>query len=635
MYTVKTWDGININDGINYICIIPDDAPFMPSVEARFVKRSDNFPHYAGKNFDMVKIPLVLKTLKKDLTASIRRMFDTSNITPKRLVVTYDEIGEDVYIEGVPITVELEGTSKFEIILAVADPIWKSVEIQETTATVSDANPSIQLDITSALEVYPTYTIQPSIGIDGYRFMRFVKIWNKLNERLTSYPLDITNGGLDTASLVTQGKMLANGNDLRVFVDGAEVPRWITDMNTSATKVWIIVDLPAKMETKLGAVIPANGSINEIIIQPTKTNDDILRKMPTAGIVEIDNEIFTYNAIDLVQRKLYGVTRAQKGTTAAVHLAGATVKLIPRDIWLVYGNQLADEPEQDNTYKPLFNLTTSSNTQWIYPGDGFWASSGLRTGAWNPAVVVSTGKTSRYYTAGEGADIDPAMRMGCEMNIWERNGNVMGESARIVWVLSNPCMITRISASGTKYRNYVAFPTFAGLQKMLDAGMSWMNVWNETFPSQQNTWISWSKTNYAVDAKYVRFALEGSIFANALNRANFEVSTVIIDINATNTPVINVFPEYGQRHINVTITNTTLNERIQLKTPSITGDTIIIDTEHKIVTMNGQNSINSLQVSEIRRDWLRLVPGMNELTFTSNEGSLGVLDVTVSYRTRW
>jgi len=86
----------------------------------------------------------------------------------------------------------------------------------------------------------------------NYSYRRQITITNNVASTLGSgYSTLLTT---DTASLVSSGKMLSNGNDLRItcwnMSSWAEIDRDIIDMNTNSTQIWC----------KIQADIPASGS---------------------------------------------------------------------------------------------------------------------------------------------------------------------------------------------------------------------------------------------------------------------------------------------------------------------------------------------------------------------------------------
>jgi len=87
----------------------------------------------------------------------------------------------------------------------------------------------------------------------------------------SSYTVNLT---LDTASMVTAGKMLSNGNDLRIVHGngaGTELDRHLINMDTASTEVWF----------KTQADISASG---------TDTNYYIYYGNPSAGSPAADND---------------------------------------------------------------------------------------------------------------------------------------------------------------------------------------------------------------------------------------------------------------------------------------------------------------------------------------------------------
>jgi len=87
----------------------------------------------------------------------------------------------------------------------------------------------------------------------NYTYRRQITITNKASTLSSGYSILLT---MDTVSLVSSGKMLSSGNDLRIVFwnesSWIELDRDIIDMNTNLTQVWF----------KIQADIPASGSDN-------------------------------------------------------------------------------------------------------------------------------------------------------------------------------------------------------------------------------------------------------------------------------------------------------------------------------------------------------------------------------------
>jgi len=91
-----------------------------------------------------------------------------------------------------------------------------------------------------------------------YSYRRQITITNNMAYTLSSgYSTLLT---MDTAALVSSGKMLSNGNDLRIVFwnesSWVEIDRHVIDMNTSSTQVWF------KTQTD----VPADGSDNNYYV---------------------------------------------------------------------------------------------------------------------------------------------------------------------------------------------------------------------------------------------------------------------------------------------------------------------------------------------------------------------------------
>jgi hypothetical protein len=193
-------------------------------------------------------------------------------------------------------------------------------------------------------EQNPVFTLIPTTqkaAGDAYLYKREVVIANKVARTFANYALDVTNGGLDTAALVTATKMQADVDDLRVLVDGVEVTRWIgenaaTDANSATTTVWINLTLSPGIITGLLAAIsagtPSDGSDLEVTRGGTAG-------FPRTGAVLVGDEVIEYDGITASNTNgraaFLNIKRGRRNTTAASHSAGdavywATAGLLPR-----------------------------------------------------------------------------------------------------------------------------------------------------------------------------------------------------------------------------------------------------------------------------------------------------------------
>jgi len=224
----------------------------------------------------------------------------------------------------------------------------------------------------------------------SYTFRRWVAVHNRVDIALTGYPLEVTSAGgegFDHAALVSAGKSRPDGYDLRVLVDGIDVDRWVAYPNTDHTKVWVNHDLGEPVTCSLTASYEEHDSLSSL-------EADGLAGFPAAGTVynSSSEEAFVYSSRDAIS--LLGLTRGERGTTPAAGNIGDTLVLVEHDIWLAYGDATASEPTVDNSYRPAFEIVSSTNVIWRY--DFFGDDEGHRPGAW--AWDYSTGGFTQHYT---------------------------------------------------------------------------------------------------------------------------------------------------------------------------------------------------------------------------------------------
>lgn len=169
-------------------------------------------------------------------------------------------------------------------------------------------------------------------------------------------------GGWDHAAEAAASRSSTSGDDVEVYVNQDLVWRWAGDgisaFNTSATRLWIEMDLPPERYWTLSAAISSAGATSATV----KEDLDV---MTLPQLVVIDGEAILITARDPVTRTVT-IARGQRGTTAATHSAGAKAYCaIPVDI--VYGWTSASAPVQDDRFKPIPAAHASStNAAWTF-----------------------------------------------------------------------------------------------------------------------------------------------------------------------------------------------------------------------------------------------------------------------------
>ncbi|MBA4420276.1 MAG: hypothetical protein C0391_03940 [Anaerolinea sp.] len=433
--------------------------------------------------------------------------------------------------------------------------------------------------------------------------------------------------------IIYQSNVQADGDDLRIYMDGKEVSRWSDNWNNAATKIWINIDLKPKATTTLKTAIAASGSITSIDLVVNTTTYLFLRAIGASGMVQIGTEIFTYTTLSLTTSQLTGtITRAAKQTSMGAHAVGDAVTFIEHDVWMMYGNAAADAPVQDETKKPIIDLATSTNNSWVYALFGDDAN--LRTGRWNRQIVSSVGKQSAVYTDNHNALVDPATEMGMSIKAYQSSGRWVGETGYLRWTLFHPAGITHVSSDGESYRNSVSWPLFASLKKGPNASL-YLNQWTLTTPASISTWTAWTKNAEALGAtyNYIGFVFWGSVGAVANAEADMEVGNVTLTIDSTKRPTISASAEADNYWLDLKLTNSTSGEYLTLALMMGLNRVLTIDCARKVIYYDDNtNMVSGLQLSSVRQTWLDLAPGNNTLKF--DDTGTNAVTVAISWEDR-
>jgi len=611
----------------------------IQGITTNSIPRSQNFPQFSAKNYvGNIKTITVNFTdvdpNKNDLIIAM----DVLGEDQHQLLST-DEFGRTWYLNAICLGINeeaIEGsTASFGVVFEVDDPIWKVYTPSTQTILVNGTGNGTITPLGNQ-PALPIITITPTgAGSFGFLYKRFVQIINKSPNALNSYPLDITNGGLNTAALVAAGKMLASGGDLRIFVDGVEVKRWFGGggINSATTTIWINWTQPANTNMTLGAAIAGAGAVGTITLEETAANIALMPTIPITGNILIGTEIFVYTGVNVGLRQLTGCTRAERLTSAGAHSVGDTVYFVTHDVWMYYGDATITRPYVvDDTNKPIINLVTSTNTSHVY--EEFGNPAGLRSGQWVGSSLdtsggqwvgssldtsggQSTGSSTKLYSAAQGVGLmPPGVNPYTAIGILSLS-DIVSQYLRFIayWQLYNPCGITTVTATGNKFRADVYWPEIK-LQAAITVG-TWDVIWTEATPVASGGFEALdAHSSVALGASYpyIILSLYGeppySYLGNTL--IDFTEFTAVID--STQVPTISVSSENSNFQMKSTLTNAANGYTMLLNLSLALNTTVIVNTKEKtIVLFDGTNAINALVDMPIRAEWFPLLPSQANL----------------------
>ncbi len=510
----------------------------------------------------------------------------------------------------------------------------------------------------------------PSIGV-GYVDLEQIA-WTGKTGTISGNLTGVTRGLHGTTAAahadnaeIKLSHMQADCQDLRVFLGDIETRRWIISPNSASTKLWFNVDLKTGFRLTLGSAIAGAGNITVLQFKVDATHQQIINVMPVEGILYHGTEWISYRGKDATNCRLLNPTRGILSTTLQAHNVGDAFDFIPTAIKIVYGNSAVGDPANDDVYydetKPLFDLTNSTNAQWVWNVTSlFFDPLGPnRPGAWQ-VEVIRLGNISATYEKSQMVDGgDPAL--GCKVGSFLRGATWAAENATIAWKFNSPIGIQQISATGKKYRNTSVFPTAAALQYQAVVAQTitssyvvkkkkrsttvyttttvystqWLSAWNEASPSVISTWEAWTHNTVSIPdtTTWVRFALGGAIAAMANAIAAFEALTVTVVFKTASVPSGSLLGETSNYHLDMQLTNNANGNSLKLNFPMQINIPFVVDGEDFTVQYEGVNAHNAMTLDDESRDvFVRLGAGANELEAVGAD--LGNVAVTLSYYRR-
>jgi len=636
---VVSYGGTVINDGVIYASKIIEMPP-LAEVSGIDVMRNEAAPEWGGKvikggNFDLQI------DFKGTAAAQIESLMTVFNIERQELQSFVIEDTNNANKQW-QINAAVMRFSKWDNNIALfkmyaPDPIWKSVtQYGGTISAAGTTDASGTVTVTGNMDAYPTITITTtSYPAGGYGYRRYVLFYNNSTKELVNYPVNLsgTLGTWDTATLVSGGKMQADGADIRLLVNGNEYPFWLNGMNSSTTTIWTTFNSQPAIKFLTAVSISNTGTPAFIDVKNTTTDKKAAALFPTAGIILIGDEEFTYEGYDAVKRKFTVTGRSVRNTAAASHGAGSTARLIENDICIMYGNATAEAQEVDATQQPIIDLTQSSNATHVY--QEFADLEGKRAGSWAGIITKSSGGLSYLYTGNQGTvGTDPASAMGIWGAAWQYGTTWKAEALVADWRLYVPCRGTSVTSTGYKYL-YTTTSGFPKPQLRSSANNSSFAVeWTEAKPSTSDSWVAWTHNNEAIAAGkyYLQYYFAGSVSGIQDATAAFEVSTVSISFDQSLTPYVDVRAEEQNYWMDLTLNNTTTGDGITIEYPVAVGIPMVIDTDARTVTYNGVNALGAVQRDSIRAEIFKLQTGPNAITYETAAG--GTIEIVFSWYDR-
>ncbi len=652
-----SYNGHAINSG-SYESFIAPQTPIQPPVETLFVPRPGAWPVYAGKSFPESSITIGIKIsgVVHTKIEELNNWFSVEDETMHQLIMSDGVGGTQYYVNATCRQAGFMEGQNVYFTLSRESPVWQTVTQDSTSWTITASGDTDTITAAGNAESYPILEITPTGYPSGtWPYVQYVQEYPQSAYAWPKRYLEITgataaaNYGMDTAALIAGGKMQATsdpagaGGDIRVRVNGALVNYWIggAGINTTDTRIFITVDQPVKREMTLLTAIASTDTITTVSISPTAANIAAARLTSAKGRFIIDSEEFTYTGRTILSTAVTftGIEQGVRNTTIASHSAGATVRILPYDIQILYGNLSCAAQVMDDTYKPVISLATSRNDSMVYTD--FADIGQKRPGSWKPTIInPGLGRISTTYTGNSnGAEVNPAAVMGMSILAANTSAGWKASTAEIAWVGSFPDACSAVaSSSGQKSSALAAttWPASAYLQSSTD-GINWINEINETGPATSDFGTFVATTNTASETvpsatRFLRYDFKGTVNGAANNYAKWEISAATVTL--VNPPIVTRRAELQIVSLDYTIANTTTGDSIYIALALDLNKTLYIDTnpDAPYARYRGQDVSSGIVLNTTRAKWLPLTAlTSNVLSIT---GVVGNTTIVIKRRER-
>lgn len=525
---------------------------------------------------------------------------------------------------------EGEGTGQYVAATLVTheETRWRASTPKQITWDATASGQELVVGNEGSLAARPVYTFKPTAAKAGagnaflYRVFCAVK-WTGWG--VSWYPVDVAGGLLDTEALLGAGKIYApyGQNNIGVMVDGRMRRRWVSQFDSATTKVWVNLDFDWRPgATRLAASVGSGDAISEL-----EATEDI-SGFPTSGILQIDEEIFSYDGKDDVTRTFMNVIRGAEGSAAAGHVggsggSGAEIYLIQHDIWILYGGSgywlnTYDPSGPDgfgfmgeDIYRPAFNLDNSGNLLWDFETFGESGDENVhRSASWTRG-----GAAEGTLTIGEPWD---------EIAVTQ-TGMIYGLTGYSYWSLRTAYRLGAMHIIG-RGANY-------------DPGSLWrVSMWNQgveylAIPEPEPGNIEFDLVDFELSVTGISAGYEEVRFEQRCG-GPMECRLDRVRLFFDQGPGVMMAGEIAAYDLDLTLENLTTHQGIRLTLAMGLGETLEVDTERHTVRLvdDGSSQYQALARDSRRREILPLAAGNNTLKVI--EAGLAGVRVHVAFEER-
>lgn len=624
-------DGLTINDGAIYKSWL--ESPYsQPGLQLEMAERVGADPMVSQARRQSMTLALGVRIYAATEAEAVARrkalmMALDTETAAVALVVSNDDGSNPRYRYVVTRAVDERDGGEGSGLVFVAtlvthgDTAWRAATPTTVSWNVTASGQQTVVANPGDLPARPTYTFEPTAdhpfdpGLywDEKRFAPVA--W--VGSQVRMCPIDLgSDVAFNTAALKLAGT-IANEDEIGVVLNGQETRRWVSRFDTVETGLWVNLDLQGGNTTLLEAAMGSGDAIESVTFAAYTQHN-----FPAAGMFLIDNEMFTYEGLDVERRRFTGVRRAAKGTAAASHAANARIYWIQHDLWIVWGGRTRQETFDAfpyDHYKPMLDLANSTNSQWIWTE--FYQTTGERTAMWRP---ISRGVMEARPVG------DPAEEI--RLTRTQPVGGYVGPGE---WVAPTHWWATSVQLTGSVAQDGVGL----WIVRMIVPGFS--QELAIPAPAELVGGDYYFTRTYTPEQLGDRGVWETRFYNNSEGQMEANLDEVRLEFGDIpqspfySRPRVPLGPVVDNYSMALTLGNSTANESIRVTFQTAVGQQLEVDTENYTVRLldDGSNQFQALIRDTRRRDILALRPGNN--TLKAEEEGLAGMSVTIEFEARY
>lgn len=514
--------------------------------------------------------------------------------------------------------------------LESADDVrWCATTTEEVTWTFDESGTRVINNI-GDLVAFPEVTARPTGVKTGGNWVYtrpFLVSWASPLSG-PGHILDITGGGINTAALVTAGK-IASAANMGVHMNGRYRPFWFGNadgqpggFNSTTTRINVVANIPRQV------VIQTDEYITEAATTWRVRSDGGL---PPAGMLFVEGEYIYYQSRG--PRVLYGVRRAQYGSEASEHAAGANAVVVAAVGYLLYGPNAA-VPDSARTLDYLLAqqleplpANGSTSAEWVY---NVFAD-GERAGRWE---LTTIGNDRAFFKESTPDGLYDTSRSWP----WTAMGQDIGFLALSEFGVRFAIPIKEVTLSGRHWGKGSAaqYPNSAKLHALDDNEANRLLLWDSAAGVSR-------AANNTFSATVTLPTGDGAPLYNRLSwgygLSNFvqaDIQSLTVRFQDGYLPSVDMGAEESRYDLDLEIWNQTTDDRMRIIYPNaIPGEGLIIDANAQTARneTTGQNEYAAVTTPWEQERFLTLAPGNN--TISVSEDVMGTVEVTIRYQPRW